>query len=84
MNSYSSRIQILLSKLNDLCIIEAGKGSKKIVELLNSQTALTAFQEGLNSNIRIVVKSANCKMLQAAITKACEDRHKTVDLGKTF
>lgn len=87
VREFGSRTRILLSQLNDLCITEAGKGSKKTVELLNNQTALVAFQEGLNNKIRIIVKSANCKTLKESIVKACEEeslinRQNNVDLKK--
>lgn len=73
VRAFGSKVQGLLSQLNDVCIIEAGVGSEKYVELINAQTALIAFQEGLNNKIRVVVKSANCKTLNESITKAIEE-----------
>lgn len=73
VRSFASRVQTLLCKLNDICIYETGDGSEKIVKTLNAQTALVAFQEGLNKDIRIIVKSANCKNLKNSIEKAIEE-----------
>lgn len=73
VRSYGCRVQELLSLLNDICITEAGVGSEKFVESINSHTALVAFQEGLNNNIRIIVKASNCKTLNESISKAIEE-----------
>lgn len=73
VKSFGSRIEDLLCQLNDICITETGEGSEKIVESLNANTALVAFQEGLNDRIRTVVKSAHCKTLKDCITAACEE-----------
>lgn len=73
VRSYGSRVQVLLSQFNDICITEAGTGSEKFVESINSHTALIAFQEGLNSNIRVIVKASNSKTLNESIAKAIEE-----------
>lgn len=73
VRTFGSRVQALLCQLNDICISEAGEGSQVIIESLNSQTALISFQEGLNHNIRILVKAANCKTLKESIAKAVEE-----------
>lgn len=84
VRDFGSRVQALVCELNDICITDAGAGSEKIVEAINAQTSLIAFQEGLNSNIRLVVKAANCKLLKDSIAKALEEellskRHDSVD-----
>ncbi len=73
VRSFGNRIEDLLCQLNDICITEIGTGSEKTVETLNGNTALVAFQEGLNDKIRTIVKSAHCKSLKEAITSACEE-----------
>lgn len=73
VRSYGSRVQELLFQLNDICVMEAGAGSEVIVEKINSQTALVAFQEGLNNNIRIVVKSHHATNLNDSIKYALEE-----------
>lgn len=73
VRTYGSRVKLLLCQLNDICITETGRGSEQIIESLNSQTALISFQEGLNKNIRILVKAANCKTLKDSIAKAVEE-----------
>lgn len=73
VRSFGSRVQTLLSQLNDICIVEAVRGSEVFVDKINSQTALIAFQEGLNPSIRLIVKAANCNSLRDSITRAAEE-----------
>lgn len=73
VRTFGSRVQSLLCQFNDICRSEAGPGSENIIRILNSQTALVSFQEGLHKDIKIIVKSANCKTLKESISKAVEE-----------
>lgn len=81
VRSFGARVEKLLSEFNDICITEAGAGSERYVEALNSQTALTSFQEGLTQNIRLIVKAYRCDTLRDAISRACEEEALTKRFG---
>lgn len=73
VTSYASRVEKIVSELNEVCIDSEGATSAKTIINLNSKTALKAFQEGLVDPIKLIIKASRFTTLQEAINKACEE-----------
>lgn len=74
IRSYANRVERLLSELNDVCIEKEGEDdkAKQVMENLNSRSALRGFAEGLNSNVKLVIKVSRFTTLSSAIDTAVE------------
>lgn len=73
VTAYASRVEKLLSELNEVCIASEGTTASKTIVNLNSKTALKAFQEGLLDPIKLIIKACRFTTLQDSINKACEE-----------
>lgn len=73
VRSFASRVEKLLSQLNESCIESQGSASADLIEKLNSKTAIKAFQEGLLEPIKLIVKACRFEKLQDSISKAVEE-----------
>lgn len=70
---FASRIEDILSKLNEVCIAREGKEATKYIQHLNNTTALRSFQDGLNDPVKLIVKACRFTTLKDAISKAIEE-----------
>lgn len=70
---FGTRIEKLLSDLNDACISCEGPGSRAVIESLNSKMAFNSFVEGLNFSLRLIIKASRFNSLNAAIESAVEE-----------
>lgn len=73
VRTYASRVQKLLSQLNDSCIESEGENSKEYFQKFNEKTALKAFEDGLKDTVKLIVKASRHKTLKDAISHACEE-----------
>lgn len=70
---YGNRVEQTLSQLNDACILREGTDSSELIQKMNSNTALKAFQDGLKDPIKIIIKACRFTSLRESITKAIEE-----------
>lgn len=73
IRSYASRVEKLLTELNEICVNSETADAAKVIVKYNSKTALQTFQEGLREPIRLIIKACRFETLKEAITKALEE-----------
>lgn len=73
VRSYAERVQKLLSELNDACIASQGEDAADVIRSINSITAIKSFENGLNSNLKVIIKACRFTDLKEAIEKAMEE-----------
>ena len=73
VREFSARIEKLKTELDDACIQSQGAESAKIIQELNAKSALRAFVEGLNNNIKLIIKACRFPSLIEAVEAAVEE-----------
>lgn len=73
VRNFSNRIERLLIDLTDACIASEGKEASKFIESLNNKTALRAFIDGLNDNLKLFIKACRFTTLAEAVQAATEE-----------
>lgn len=73
VREFASKIEQLLSDLNNACIAREGEDAAKHIKNLNSITALNTFQNGLRQQYQLIVKACRFTKLKDAISKAIEE-----------
>lgn len=76
---FGNRVEQLLMDLNTACCPDSTVDKKltEPIRILNSRTALKAFQEGLREPLRLLIKASRYSTLKEAIeAAACEGKNK--------
>lgn len=73
VRNFSNRIERLLIDLTDACVASEGAHASQIIESLNNKTALRAFIDGLNDNLKLFIKACRFKTLSEAVQAAIEE-----------
>lgn len=78
IRSYSSKVEKLLSELNEVCVDNQSAAGAKIIVEYNSKTALQAYQEGLRDPIKLIIKACRFETLKEAISKSLEEERNSI------
>lgn len=82
VRNFSNRIERLLIDLTDACIASEGTDASKIIESLNNKTALRAFIDGLNDNLKLFIKACRFTTLTEAVQAAIEEERSNPSRNK--
>lgn len=72
VNSFATKVEELVSVLNDIQISESGESNRAIIVKLNDQLGLNSFKNGLNEPYKSIIRSARPSKLSDAIAIASE------------
>ncbi|KAJ8914119.1 hypothetical protein NQ315_016194, partial [Exocentrus adspersus] len=73
VSSFANRIEMLTLDLDDACIASEGQASKTVIQNLNAKSALKAFVEGLQPNLKFIIKASRYTEIHEAVEAACEE-----------
>lgn len=81
---FSSKIEKLLSELNNASIVSEGPAAAKYFTKINEKMALKAFEDGLDVNYRNLIKAFRFDNLKDAIKTAIEESQSQSHLNQNF
>lgn len=77
IQTFSSKIESVIAKLNQIQISDQGESSRQIIVNVNDQLALSAFKNGLNQPYKSIVMAARPKSMNEAVQIASESNTST-------
>lgn len=75
VRSYGVRVEQILSEILEIASEKKDASEKKIISEYHSDTALRYFLNGLNDELKIIVKASNPKTLRDAIQKGVNEEN---------